>query len=172
MPGLTAAVICPTQDPQRAVMAARDRALRGRVRQALVRPVPLVSAIAGLLGLASACLNPHPDEEPTFFEPRTPGDQGKIDVVAPATETCADNPLLAGCSSSSSGAPQPTGSGAGGSANTGAGGSASTGAGGSAGVVGSAGAAGSAGVAGSGELDAGERDAGPVDAGPGAVDAG
>lgn len=135
-------------------MAARDRAAsRGRVRRVLLRPLPVV---VSLLGLASACLNPHPDEQPTFNDSREPGDHG-IDVAPPA-ETCADNPLLAGCAQTVGGAPAAT-PGAGG-ANAG---NDSTGAAGSA-------TAGSAGDAGAG--DAAERDAGPVDALQGAADAG
>jgi hypothetical protein len=161
MQDLTAALY-PTQGLSGAVMAARDGALRGAVRHGLARPMPVVVVLAGLVGLAAACLNPHPDDEPTFDGSKEPGNGGVIDVLPPA-ETCEDNPLLAGCGLGSGGPPQrPDGDNMG----AGAGGSASTGAGG-------AGAAGSAGSAGNGgERDAGERDAGPVDATPEANDAG
>jgi hypothetical protein len=136
-------------------MAARERAvLRGRVRRALARPVPVVSAIAGLLGFASACLNPHPDEEPTFDGSKTP-DQGTTDV-APPPETCADNPLLNGCGVGT-GSPGPPRGG------SGAGGSADAGTDGGVGTAGSAGSAGSAADAGAKDLS----DAGPVEGGDG-----
>jgi len=149
MPDPTA-VICSTRGLQRAVMAARDRSEWPAVRRALVRPVPIV---AGLLGLFSACLNPHPDEQPTFNDSKQPGPTATTDV-APRAETCADNPLLAGCSPST-GAPVPK---PGGTTSNGDNASAAD--------------AGSAGPGSDGGFDAGERDAGPVDAIQGAADAG
>jgi hypothetical protein len=141
-------------------MVARDRApARARIRRALLCPVPVV---AGLLGLASACLNPHPDEQPTLEEP---SDEG---VYPPLT--CADNPLLSIC-------PRPTTDPGAPAQAPGAGGSADE-AGGSAGGAGNAGSAGDAGTTpddravANPEFDAGERDAGPIDASPGADDAG
>ena len=133
-------------------MAARDRsAASGRVR-ARVRPGSWVCAVAGLVGLAS-CLNPHPDDEPTFND--GPAKEGPTDVVPGADLTCQDNPLLAGCPSTP--VPPPA---------IGAG---SSGEGGSSG--GNTSEAGSAG-ADAGPADAGAWDAGPIDATPGAADAG
>jgi hypothetical protein len=141
------------RDLSRAAMAARERAeLRGRAGRALLRRLPVVT---GLFGLAVACLNPQPDEEPTFVGLPPPTD------VAPAPETCANNPLLAGCALS--GQPPSADS-------PGAGGGAGTELEGSAGTAGSAGSAGSGGDAGR-DCDA-ERDAGPVDAARGTADAG
>ncbi|HEU4577557.1 MAG TPA: hypothetical protein VFS67_04840 [Polyangiaceae bacterium] len=138
-------------------MADRERAALGSPVQARGRRAPGVAAIAGLIGLAAACLNPHPDDEPTFVGADVP----PATDVAPREESCADNPLLAGCQGQSAGSP---------AGPAGAGGSASTAADAGAPSGGSAGAA-DAGCA-AGAADAAERDAGPVDATAGASDAG
>lgn len=65
--------------------------------------------LAPLLG-APGCLNPRPEEDPSFqVGAAPPGDNSPGDqAVTPATperETCSDNPLLAGCAAPSPGAP-------------------------------------------------------------------
>jgi hypothetical protein len=155
MRGRTAPAIGRMRGLSRAVMAGRERAVScARPRQARLRWASGVAAAACLLGLALACLNPHPDDEPTFSASDQPP---AATDVAPTEEACADHPLLAACQGVTGGPSPNDPAGAGGSA--------------SAGPPSDAGSARSAGDAGFAE-DARERDAGPVDASPGGSDAG
>jgi hypothetical protein len=140
-------------------MADRERAALGSPVQACVRRAPGVAAIAGLIALAAACLNPHPDDEPTFLGSDVP----PATDVAPREESCADNPVLAGCQGQSARPPREP---------AGAGGSASTAADAGAPSGGSAGAGDAGSAADADAADTAERDAGPVDATAGASDAG
>ena len=124
------------------------------------------AAGTALVWLGPGCLNPASDDQPTFNE-NTPGRGTAVDIGA-GEETCADNPLLAGCPRSNDGNPTvPVNPGSGAGAGGGAG------SGGSGGMAGNGGLAGSAGAAGmpASELDAGAPDAGPIGSGPGDADA-